>query len=304
MGVVIEKAVLHVRSSTPVDAPIMRLGASTVASPWEEGNGTRYRREAGSACFAQAYYKKSDWAYPGSTVLDAVFGKGHSLWRFSDCTPPDPDGWQACAIQPEVLAARVAGISHGIGLFDEVGSEWSLKNGQFQYYNYPNRFLYSRESRSGPWLEVRVAEIDRNPPEPIDHIDVQTKGLPGGEALCLWDTPRDRGGGKTLGFHVAYEKNGKTYPVPRYLIPMALLPGQTVRMHLQDLDLAPGERIILHIQPVDSAGNVGAVTSESFSVAGEGTFPAFDERFNASALRNQYHIRSFRKRYCCVGPSR
>ena len=283
-GAVIEKAVLHVRSATPDDAPIMRLGASTIASPWEEGNGRRYRKKIGSACFAQAFYKKSDWAYPGSTVLDAVFGKGHTIWRFSDCTPPGPDGWQACAIQPEVLAARVAGISHGICLVDEVGSEWSLKNGQFQYYHYPNRFLYSRESRSGPWLEVRVAEIDRKPPDAIEHIDVQTKGLPGGEALCIWDTPRDHGGGKTLGFHVAYEKDGKTYPVPRYLIPMAREPGQPVRMHLQDLDLAPGERIILHIQPVDSAGNVGAMTSESFSVAGEGTFPAFDERLTPTPL--------------------
>lgn len=140
-GGVIEKAVLHVRSSTPADAPIMRLGASTIASPWEEGHGRRYRKEVGSACFAQVFYKKSDWTYPGSTVLDAVFGKGHTRWRFSDCTPPDPDGWQVCAIQPEVLAARVAGISHGIGLFDEVGSEWSLKNDQFQYCTYPNRFF-------------------------------------------------------------------------------------------------------------------------------------------------------------------
>ena len=51
---------------------------------------------------------------------------------------------------------------------------------------------------------------------------------------------------------------------------MARMPGQSVRMHLQDLDLAPGERIILQIQPVDSAGNVGAVTSEIFFVTGGG----------------------------------
>ena len=122
-------------------------------------------------------------------------------------------------------------------------------------------------------MEVWTGGTDRQAPDPVGPIVVHTGGLPAGEALCTWDTPEDHGGGKTLGFHAAYEKNGKTYPVPRYLIPMARMPGQSVRMHLQDLDLAPGERIILQIQPVDSAGNVGAVTSESFSVAGGVSFP-------------------------------
>ena len=124
---IIEKATLHVRPAVPIDAPLMRLGASTIASAWEEGSGTRYGKQAGSGCFAKAMYKKRDGAYSGSTVLDVVFGKGHTIWRFSDCTPPDADWWQACAVQPEVVAARVAGISHGICLFDEVGSVWSQK---------------------------------------------------------------------------------------------------------------------------------------------------------------------------------
>ena len=274
-GLIIEKAILHMRSSTPGSAPSIRLGGSTIAAPWEEGNGKRYRKEIGSACFAQAMYKKRYWTYPGSTVLDAVFGKGRTIWRFSDCTPPDADGWQACAIQPEVISTRVAGISHGICLFDEVGSIWSQKKGRFDYHYFPNRFFYSRENRSGPWLEVWVRGNDITPPEPIDHIDVQTKGLPGGEALCIWDTPRDYGGGNTLGFYVTYEKDGQTYPVPRYLIPMAGTPGQSVRMHLQDLGFASGESISLQIKPVDSAGNVGPATSKSFSSATGAPLPAF-----------------------------
>jgi hypothetical protein len=87
-GIVIQKAILHFRSSTPDQAPVMRLGASTVATPWREGSSARYHREIGGACFSKAMYKLKNWAYPGSTVLDAVFGKGNTTWRFADCTPP------------------------------------------------------------------------------------------------------------------------------------------------------------------------------------------------------------------------
>lgn len=280
----IESAILHVRSATPAEAPLMRLGASSVATTWEEGNGFRYRKETGSACFSQPMYKQKDWAYSGSTVLDAVFGKGHTIWRFSDCTPPDRDGWQACAIQPEVLAAQMAHLSRGIALFDEVGTTWSQRNGRFQYHVFPNRFFFSRESRYGPWLEVRVSGTDTEPPNPVGSIDVLTKGLPAGEALCIWTTPPDNGGGKTLGFDATCQIRDHRFPVPRYLIPMARRPGLPVRMYLQGLGFLPGETITVTIRPVDSAGNRGVPTSHTFVLAETTDPPTPDSNASSRSL--------------------
>ena len=270
---VIDHVFLHVKSLTPARAPIMRLGASSVATEWKEGNGREYRKEFGSACFSQSQYKMKDWAYPGSDVLDSIFGKGNTLWRFADCTTPDNEGWQKCAIQPEVLSARIAGISHGICLMDEVGSVWSLQNGKFNYSYFPNRFFCSRETKSAPWLEVSVSGCDRIPPDAIGHIDIQTKGFPTGEAMATWRTPPDSGGGKTIGFLATYEKAGKIHSVPRYLVPMAGQTGLPVRMHLQDLEFSPGEQIVLYLQAVDSGGNVGPKTSSRFTIGQKIAFP-------------------------------
>ena len=43
----------------------------------------------------------------------------------ADAFPPDEQGWQRVAVDPAVVAARVAGISYGFLLFDDTGSEWS-----------------------------------------------------------------------------------------------------------------------------------------------------------------------------------
>lgn len=257
-GKIITGACLHVRSASPEKAPLARLGVSSVASPWMEGTSYWYWPQAGSACYDQAAYKKRNWAYPGSTLMDAVFGRGNTVWRFADCTPPDQDGWQTCAVSPEVVAARVAGISHGFCLYDEVGSTWSIESGRFHYTYFPNRYLYSRESGgSGPWLEVWTKGTDETPPDPITSIAATTKSLPGGEAILEWKTPADRGGGETIGFLGTYTSGGRTGAMPQYLLPMVGTAGQTVRMHLQDLSMRSGQEVSLSIRPVDTAGNIG-----------------------------------------------
>lgn len=256
-------ALLHIRSDTPKKAPLTRIGVSSVASKWVEGTSKRYRRQIGSSCFAQAEYKKRDWAYPGSTLMDVVFGRGHTIWKFAECTAPDADGWQVCAVDPDVIAARVAGLSHGFCLFDEVGYIWSQKKGRFEYRHFPNRMSYSKESRrSAPWMEVWTKGEDRLPPAPVKFINIFTDGLPPGEALISWKTPEDNGGGKVLGFEVRYISQQDDFEFPRYLIPMAAEAGAEVRMHIQDLPFASGEIISLIIRAVDNAGNVGAEFSQ------------------------------------------
>ena len=79
-GKIIAGALLHVRSASSKKAPLARVGVSSVASQWIEGTSKRYRPQIGSSCFDQAEYKRRDWAYPDSTLMDVVFGRGHTIW--------------------------------------------------------------------------------------------------------------------------------------------------------------------------------------------------------------------------------
>lgn len=263
-GRLITGALLHLRSASPEKAPLARVGVSSVATEWIEGGSQRYRPETGSSCYNQAAFLERDWAYPGSTLMDAAFGHGNTLWRFADCTHPDQAGWQAVAVEPDVVALRVARISKGFMLYDEVGHEWSCENGKFEWHVFPNRFFYSRESfASAPWLEVWLHGTDTLPPNAIERINVE-KPLPSGESVLSWKTPTDRGPGKTIGYFATYEYGGSKREIPQYLVPLANKPEEMVRMHFRDLDLPSGEMITITISPVDSAGNVGGATSKTF----------------------------------------
>ena len=267
-GKLITGALLHIRSATPDKAPLYRLGVSAISSKWTEGTSQNYHPEKGSSCFVQAEYKERNWAYPGSTIMDVTFGRGHTIWKFADCSPPDQQGWQTCAVDPDVVAARVAGLSHGFFIYDEVGNIWFLKKGEFEYTYFPNRFCYSRESgKSGPWLEVWAEGTDTTPPETVSSIEVDIQNLPASEALVYWKTPKDSGGGKTLGFQLSYTKDGQEKTIPRYLIPMAGKTGEEVRMHIQDLPFKAGELILLTIKPIDSAGNIGKPFAKTIRLA-------------------------------------
>ncbi|MHC4249740.1 MAG: hypothetical protein ACYS9X_11495, partial [Planctomycetota bacterium] len=269
-GKVVTGALWHFHSASP-NAIFRRTTVSTVATPWVEGTSDGYRPQGGSVCYEQAALGSRDWAYPGSTILDAAWGRGHTLWRFAECSPPDAGGWQACSVEPAVVAARVAGLSHGFAVYDDVGSEWSVTNGVFKHHLFPNRFIHSREEkRFAPWLEVWVDGEDREPPQPVGKIEVQTAGLPAGEALVIWKTPADAGASGTLGFNVTFLGGGMgagAIEAPRYLVPMASPAGHEVAMHIQDIGLGAGERIEIAIRPVDGAGNVGPATKHAFAVS-------------------------------------
>ncbi|HUS92975.1 MAG TPA: GDSL-type esterase/lipase family protein [Phycisphaerae bacterium] len=269
-GKVITGALWHVRSASPKD-PLLRVTVSSLAAPWVEGTSASYRRQEGSSCFVQAELGKRDWAYPGSTLMDVAFGRGHTIWRFAEATPPDENGWQAVAVDAAVVAARVAGLSEGFAAYDDVGSIWSYVGGKFEYTYFPNRFVYSREARgSEPWLEVWTDGTDDQPPGPVTDIAAETAAFPAGQALVTWKTPADAGRAGTLGFQVRYNEfsaGGTQGQVPRYLVPLAGKPGETVRMHLRDIVTRAGERVTLTIAAVDGAGNVGPAVRKSLVVS-------------------------------------
>lgn len=266
-GKIVTGAMLHLHSASPKE-PARRVTVSTVAAPWVEGTASGYTAQPGSSCYAQAELGRRDWAYRGSTFTDAAFGRGQTIWRFADATAPDADGWQRVAVDPDVVAARSAGISHGFGLYDDVGSEWSYKDGTFTWMLFPNRFFHSREQKGfAPYLTVWTDGQDAEPPGAVTDVQVTTGPFPSGEALVTWKTPADKGGGKTLGFNVAFKAGGASQAVPRYLIPMAGEAGQRVRMHVQDLPFGPGEKVQLTIRAVDSAGNVGEAVAKTIEVS-------------------------------------
>lgn len=256
-GRVITGAVLHLHCASKDIQK--RLSVSSLASEWVEGTGTGYAKQPGSSCFEQAELGKRDWAYPGSDLTAVMMGEGGTIWATWDATPPDAEGWQTVAVEPRVVAARVAGLSHGFVVFDDTGSEWTRNGEQYRRLTFPNRFVHSRESgaKTAPYFTIYLGDEDKQPPTAPTDIRQEQATLPAGEAILSWAGPAD-----ALGFNVRLAQGTAfDHPVPRYLIPMAV-PGQRAKLHLRDLPYRGGDTLMLEVSAVDGAGNVGPVLVE------------------------------------------
>ncbi len=271
-GRVINGVTLHVGLAS--DELLRRITVGSFGSPWVEGTSVSYAPEIGSSSFNRQQHPDLLWAFAGSDLTAVMLGSGGTLWRMADARPNDhrpADGEQQIPVDPAVLAARVAGISHGLLVFDDTGSEWTRRGEQFEFRHMPNRFFYSRQQRGRavPYLTVYLGKPDRQPPTAPTRLAANIAELPAGEALVSWETPADQGPAGTLGFFV--ELGGK--PVPRYLIPLAGPIGQRVSMRLRDLELTPGAVAKLAVRAVDAAGNQGPAATLTFRVSDR---PQFD----------------------------
>lgn len=273
-GRVVRGATLHLHTASKEIQH--RLTVSTLASDWVEGTSPRYSVQNGSASFNWAAQRTRPWAYQGSDITAVMNGRGHTIWRFAQATPPDKNGWQTVAVEPAVIAARIAGISHGWVVFDDVGSQYTRQGDRFEYHLFPNRFIDSREAgaKVAPYLTVYLGEVDDQPPAPIGLLSSNTDGLAAGEAVVQWATPRDNGPAGTIGFDVKISKGtffhwDRADDVPRYLIPMATEPGATVTMRLRDIGLRPGSKVTIGVRAIDAAGNAGPVTTSHVEVAAD-----------------------------------
>ncbi|HEX2973786.1 MAG TPA: hypothetical protein VHP11_15750, partial [Tepidisphaeraceae bacterium] len=280
-GRVIADATLHLNCASK--DPQRRVSVSTLASDWAEGTASNYEVQKGSASFLWAKTDEKRWAFPGSDITAVCNGLGNTIWRFADATAPDKEGWQSVAVAPDVVAARVAGISFGFVLFDDVGSEYERAGDRFTYHLFPNRFIYSREQNKAraPYFTLTLGEEDHAAPEAVSGISSDSKDLPPGQARVTWTTPKDVGPAGTLGFLARYTvaandaKDSQPMsfdwsaatPIPQYLIPLAGLPASKVAMHLRDLDVPPGSAIVIAIRPVDRAGNVGPVSTAGVALS-------------------------------------
>jgi hypothetical protein len=279
-GRVVAAATLHLKSTA--EPYLKRVTVSSFGADWVEGTASGYAPQPGSSSHNHRRNPGTPWSYPGSDLCSVILGQGGTLWRMADASPPDRDGWQHVAVDPSVVAARVAGLSTGFLLFDDTGSEWTRAGDQFTIHHMPNRFVFSREQNasSAPYLTVQRGAEDTEPPGAPTELAAEPGDLPVGEAWVSWKTPADSGPAGTIGFLV--EVDGK--PLPRYLIPLAGRPGGLVRMHLRDIALDPGADFAVSVRAVDGAGNLGRPADARFRASSRtpkpipGTSPSPSER--------------------------
>ncbi len=253
-GRTVRSATLHVRSTG--EPRLKRVTVGTFGAEWVEGTSPSYAPQAGSSTHNHRRHPDVPWAEPGSDLCSVILGQGGTAWRMADASPPDVGGWQTVAVDPLIVAARVAGISEGFFLYDDTGTEWTRQGEKFSRDGFPNRFVSSKDSNraSAPYLTVVLGPEDKAPPGAPGDLKAEESGdLPLGEGRASWATPRDQGPAGTVGFFATLD--GK--PLPRYLIPIAREPGGRVGMHLRDLGRASGGEARLAIRAVDGAGNVG-----------------------------------------------
>ncbi len=256
-GRIVNGATLHVHLAG--EERLHRITVGSFGAEWVEGTSESYAPQKGSSTHNHRRHPDVPWTIPGSDLCSVMLGEGGTLWKMAEASPPDARRWQQIPVDPSVVAARVAGISHGFLVFDDTGSEWTRQGEKFTFRHFPNRFLHSRESgpATAPYLTVYVGAEDKQPPAVPSAIRAEQRELPAGETWLSWITPKDEGGAGTIGFFVAV--NGKE--VPRYLVPVAGKAGESVRMCLRDLDLKAGAEVEVSIRAVDGAGNVGQATT-------------------------------------------
>lgn len=291
-GRVIRRATLHLHCETP-GAAQRRVTVSTLAGRWVEGTASGYAVQPGASSFLWAQTGEVPWAGPGSDITAVCLGNGNTIWGFADATPVDAQGWQSIEVRAEVLAARVAGISHGFVVFDDVGSEYETDGQNFIYRQLPNRHVTSREGRREhrPYMLAELGPADGDPPGAIEAIgDVTPRDAPPGEATVAFRTPADKGPAGVAGFLARWSEQPAGWdasrPVPQYLVPAATVEGREVRMCLRDLPAGPGAVITLHVRAVDRAGNIGQATTTQVALSRAADFvigPSIARRFDQPA---------------------
>jgi hypothetical protein len=270
-GRVISAAWLHLKLAG--DNPLRRVTVSGIGAEWFEGTGSGYVRQNGAATFRHRRHPDLAWssARPAGDLCNVILGNGGTNWGTSDASPPDADSWQHMPIDPAVVAARAAGLSHGFLLFDDTGSEFTHQGDRFNLRLFPNRFVHSRDQNaaSAPYLTVVLGATDRLPPTAPAQLIAESRGLPPGEAIVSWVTPHDQGPAGTLGFTATLDDR----PVAREYIPLASKPGARVEMHLRDLGLERRSSARLEVRAVDGAGNIGAAATTTVLFLGKPAEP-------------------------------
>ncbi|HEY2249818.1 MAG TPA: DNRLRE domain-containing protein [Planctomycetaceae bacterium] len=157
-GRAIKRATLHVHLAG--SEILHRVTVGTFGAEWVEGTSASYAEQKGSSTFAARRHPDVPWAEPGSDLTSVILGQAGTEWRMADASKPDAGGWQVIPVDPVIVAARVAGKSHGFFLFDDTGTEWTRDGEKFTERMFPNRFVHSRESgpKTAPYFMIELGE--------------------------------------------------------------------------------------------------------------------------------------------------
>ncbi len=217
---------------------LRKIGVSTLAGQWVEGQATRaYQRDerGHGATFNEASFGRLPWAWPGSRIWDVIMGNGHTLQHHAT-VERQGGGWWRIPVPLDLIYARAVGASYGFVIMDESGQLLA------------NNYVHSRESgRFAPYLLVETEGPLPSPPRSAVPLrcapDEQHATLTSG-ALKL--TVRPPAGA----FAYFITVGGKN--VPRWQIPFAT-PGAEQSFSLRDL--TPG-RTTVKLEVRDRAGRV------------------------------------------------
>lgn len=237
-GKKIRRATLAVKLSS--DVKLNRVSIGTISEEWTEGNGANYDKTPGASSFRWRANPDEPWLQPHALnpladdayrdITSVTLGEGGSFWSSAKATEPR-DGWQFVDVAPDVVAARVLGVSKGFVFFDDSGTELERKaNNDVEFHSYPNRFFYSREQNraSEPYLEVEfedpdASELAASPASP-ENLAVETNDLPQGAAMIRW-TQRLRVNDRLVAFDVSIDGE----QVPRYLVPAPIQDANVIK---------------------------------------------------------------------------
>ena len=159
-GRAVKRAALHLHLAG--SEVLHRVTIGTFGAEWVEGTSPSYAEQNGSSTFAARRHPDISWAEPGSDLTSVMLGQGGTAWRMADASKPDADGWQVIPVDPAIVAARVAGTSHGFILFDDTGTEWTRDGEKYTERMFPNRFVHSRESgvKTAPYFMIELGMIE------------------------------------------------------------------------------------------------------------------------------------------------
>lgn len=241
---------------------VRRVGFSTVAAPWSEGNSTHYGRGApGDSCFLSPELGRDrPWAGPGSDFLDVLWGRGGTFWT-QGLAVQDPQMWFDIPFDGRILEACAAGLSHGIAVSDDCGQISNISREADPNVD-PNHNFFSREHRgSEPFF---LAEAEPAPPGTTGSLRVEVVPWPGGADFqsggleVRWPGPRsEEEFSSTLGYRLFLGIEGSPpRELPRWMHPPLARPGEACRALLKGL---PGGTLArVEVETVVRGGRIGA----------------------------------------------
>ena len=161
----VTQATLHVKLAK---GHLREVAFCTVPCEWVEGTAD-YEPQKGASCFTHVRYPTHTWPVMGSTrppgrrggdydwaardrarggtMRDATFNSPHMRWETS-AVEAGEDGWLAIPIDPELVQAVAAGLSHGLVMSEEKGQTRE------------NHDIFTREQAdAAPYLTVEARPV-------------------------------------------------------------------------------------------------------------------------------------------------